>query len=58
MKNLKVKPEIMKELIESPGVKENYDKMTKNEKRLFRKLLVDQGIYRKFVKEKEVNNGV
>lgn len=51
-KQTKVDPEIMAELLDEPGVKENVERMTAGELELFKKLLVSQGIYSQYVKER------
>lgn len=48
----KINPEIMAELLAQPSVKENADKMTPEMLEWFRELLVSQGIYAKYVKER------
>jgi hypothetical protein len=52
MKRLNYDKKIMGKLLSEPGVKENYRKMTANERSLFRSLLIKQGIYDRYVKEK------
>ena len=52
----KTDEKILSELLEQPGVKENTAKMTPAELKLFKKLLVSQGIYAEYVKERK--NGI
>ena len=49
----KIDNEIMQKLLNEPGVKENVEKMTPDELKFYKKLLVDQGIYAKYVREQK-----
>lgn len=49
----KVDPKIMAELLAEPGVKEKVEKLTPGELALFKKLLVSQGIYSQYAKERK-----
>lgn len=48
----KVNQKILNELLEQPGVKENVEKMTPVELSWYKALLVSQGIYANYVKER------
>jgi hypothetical protein len=53
---IKVDPQIMDELLQQPGVSENVAQMTPEMLEWFKKLLVSQGVYAKFVYEKNKEN--
>lgn len=50
---MKVDPAIMQELIDQPGVRENVEKMTAKELEWFKEVLVRQGVYAQYVKERK-----
>lgn len=52
MKKQKVNEEIMAELLSQPGIKENVDKMTKKELAMYKRLLISNGIYAQYCKER------
>jgi hypothetical protein len=49
----KVDPAIMAELLDHPAVREAVAKMTPDELKFYKELLVSQGIYAKYVKERK-----
>jgi hypothetical protein len=53
--NVSQKPDeaIMNELLSKPGVRKNVMKMTAGELEYFKKLLVSQGVYAQYVKERK-----
>jgi hypothetical protein len=46
-------PEIMRELLDQESVKEYVDKMTPEELAFYKELLVSQGIYARYAKERK-----
>jgi hypothetical protein len=46
-------PEIMNELLKQPGVKKNVKKMKPETLEWFKELLVSQGIYSKYIRERK-----
>lgn len=46
-------PKIMQELLDQPGVRENASAMTPGMLDWFKELLVSEGIYARYVKERE-----
>lgn len=48
-----VNKEIMQELLDHPDVKRNVEQMTPAELNLFKRLLIKNGIYDQYVKERE-----
>lgn len=50
---MNIDPLIMQDLLDSDGVRENYAKMSPEMKKWFKELLVSQGIYARFVLEKQ-----
>jgi hypothetical protein len=50
---VKVDPEIMQELLDEPGVREHVEKMTAQELEFYKRLLVRQGIYAQYLKERD-----
>jgi len=52
-KKPKVDPAIMAELLEQPSVKAQVESMTPDERAFFKELLVSQGIYAQYVKERK-----
>lgn len=49
----KVNPRIMRELLEQPGVREPVAQMTADERAWYEDLLVSEGIYDRYVKERK-----
>ena len=50
-----VDEEIMNELLSKPEVRKNVMKMTPDELKYFKELLVSTGTYEKYLKERKVN---
>jgi Zn-dependent oligopeptidase len=50
---IKVDETIMAELLEQPGIKEQVDQMTPEMLEWFKELLVSQGVYARFVSERQ-----
>ena len=48
-------PKIMQEFLEQPGVKEEVAKMTPETLAWYKDLLVEQGVYAKYIIERKVN---
>jgi hypothetical protein len=51
----KVDPAILAELLEQPEIKTSVDQMTPEARDWYKELLVSQGIYDRYVKERKVN---
>lgn len=57
-KKIEVDPAILQELLQNPEIKEIYDKMRPEVKEWYRKLLVDEGIYSRYLKERKYGVGI
>lgn len=57
-KKTEVDPAILQELLQNPEIKEIYDKMRPEVKEWYRRLLVDEGIYSRYLKEREHGAGI
>lgn len=53
-----VDPAILQELLQNPEIREIYDKMRPEVKKWYRKLLVDEGIYSHYLKERKYGVGI
>lgn len=57
-KKIEADPVILQKLLQNPEIKEIYDKMRPEVKEWYRKLLVDEGIYSRYLKEREHGVGI